>query len=90
MNIKEILSKKSELETAIHTIDNHLARAEARGSSTISIDGYYPISISVPEVDTILVARRERHQAELDRIDKVINAMEKVAESMLAEGTDGL
>lgn len=90
MNIKEILSKKSELETAIHTIDNHLARAGARGSSTMSIDGYYPISISVSEAETILAAKRERHQAELDRIDKIIDAMEKMAESMLTEGTDGL
>nr|DAH56232.1 MAG TPA: hypothetical protein [Caudoviricetes sp.] len=83
--IKEILSRKSKLESDIDTIDNHMARAEARGFTTMSIDGYYPISISVAEAESILIARRERYKSELDKINEVIGAMEEMAESMLTD-----
>lgn len=83
--IKEILSRKSKLESDIDTIDNHMARAEARGFTAISSDGYYPISISAAEAGTILAARRERYKSELDKINEVIDAMEEMAESMLTD-----
>lgn len=83
--IKEILSRKSKLESDIDTIDNHMARAEARGFTTMSSDGYYPISISVAEAGAILSARREQCKSELDKINEVIDAMEEMAESMLTD-----
>lgn len=90
MNIKQILQRKSELESLISVIDNHMARAGAGGTITVSVDGFYSVHISVSEADTILSGKRTLYLQELGKINRAIDMMEKMAESMFAEGTDGL
>lgn len=90
MNIKQILQRKAELESFINVIDNHMARAGAGGTITVSVDGFYSVHISASEADSILSGKRASHLQELGRINRALDAMEKVAESMLTGGPDEL
>lgn len=90
MNIKEILQRKSELESLINVIDSHMTRVEAGGAIIVSVDGFHSVRINASEVGTILNGKRALHLQELGRINRALDAMEKVAESILAGGPDEL
>lgn len=84
MNIKEILQRKAELESLINVIDNHMTRVEAGGAVVVSVDGFHSVRISASEADSILSGKRASYLQELGRINQAVDAMEKMAESMLA------
>ena len=90
MNIKEILQRKSELESLINVIDNHMTRVEAGGAVIVSVDGFHSVRIDASEVGTILGSKRALYLQELGKINQAIDAMEKMAESILAGGPDEL
>lgn len=85
MNIKQILQRKSELESLISVIDNHMTRAGAGGTITVSVDGFYSVHISASEADTILSGKRALYLQELGKINRALDVMEKMAESMLSD-----
>lgn len=90
MNIKEILQRKSELESLINVIDNHMTRVEAGGAVIVSVDGFHSVRISASEADTILSGKRASYLQELDRVNRAVDAMEKMAESILTGAPDEL
>lgn len=85
MNIKEILQRKSELESLINVIDNHMTRVEAGGAVIVSVDGFHSVRINASEVGTILNGKRALYLQELGKINQAIDAMERMAESMLSD-----